>query len=141
AIVDLGDSEKGAYAVQGVPISAAGARLVAPAVHAAVPEVPGDASSPTLSSRIAAVNPGAAPADVTITYRGTGGSCSGQTITHPTYRAPAGGSADFFQGAEGAAAPTGPSGLPAGCTATAVIDAPGATIVAGVIDRGANLHA
>ncbi|MFN8439598.1 MAG: hypothetical protein U0175_02455 [Caldilineaceae bacterium] len=70
-------------------------------------------------------NVGTAAVDVTVTYKGAGGSCAGQTFTASQTGLAAGDSHTFVH-LSGSAGNT----MPSGCLASATISAPGGNIVA-----------
>ncbi len=134
-IVDVETSQYGVYSFEGIPTSVVTDTLYAPQVHAASPLDPTDPGSPKLDSMMMVVNSGTAAADVTIRYTGASGACQGQTYTHPAFTLAAGTSA-LVANAAGASFPlTGASPLPAGCNASAVIEATGGKVTATVVDR------
>ena len=126
--IDIETSAKGVYAFGGVPAEQASSRLVAPVVHAGWFGPDGALRS----TRIALMNPAAAPVDVTTTFVGNGGGCEDQTFTQGPHEIAAGSSLILDQ-APGGSGPTA-SPLPSGCEASAVVEATGGTVVGAVID-------
>jgi hypothetical protein len=126
AVGDVEDTPLAAYTFNGQPVEAASTRLVAPFVRA------GDEAS-----RLAVANPGPGVADVTVRYGGLGG-CAGQSFVHGggSHRLPAGAGLVFAQGARGRSLPTGPSGLPDGCVASATVESTAPLIGAVVVESG-----
>ncbi len=118
ALVDVAESAA-VYDFAGVPAERGTTALFVPLVHAALPD---DPSLGPEATRLAVVNVGDDGGDVRVSYVGFGGTCAGQTIAHPPVTLAAGAMTIFDQG-DGAGLPTSPSGLPAGCLATALISA------------------
>lgn len=139
ATTELAATAQSAYAVAASRASVLGDRLVAPRVAHQRAEARGDGSGAVLDSFVVVMNAGAAPAAVTVTYRGAdvpGNACAGQTIVHGggSHAIPAGSAAVFAQGPAPADLAVGTSGLPAGCLATADIRAGGASLAATVVE-------
>lgn len=118
ALVDVAETAA-VYDFAGVPAERGTTALFVPLVHAALPD---DPSLGPEATRLAVVNVGDDGGDVRVSYVGFGGTCAGQTIAHPPFQLAAGAMTVVDQG-DGAGLPTGPSGLPAGCLATALISA------------------
>ena len=135
AAVNLEATAFGVYGFEAAAAEAAGPRVYAPVVRAGWQPPYSDPALGTMDSFVSVANAGDVDADVTVTYQGTEGSCAGQTVRHggKSYPVAAHSNLLFYQGAEGATAATGPSGLPAGCSATAVIEAPAGRLAAAVV--------
>lgn len=120
SIVDLATSEKGVYSVEGgPPAEMSGTRLSAALVANAFVGATGAVSQTT---GISVLNPGDQETSVLLRYSGAAGSCAGLALQHGPFDVPAKGMLVFYQG-NVAAVPTGDSGLPAGCAASALIEA------------------
>ncbi len=142
SIVNAATTARTVYDVAGVPAERASVRLAAPMAFNAFKA---DDSNGALTSGISVLNPGAAPVQVRVTYRGadTGdraNACAGQTIEHnggaPVTLAP-GELAIFYQG-DVSIPVTGRSGLPANCAASAVVEATGAVLA--VVNAAHSTH-
>lgn len=124
SIVDLAGSPQAAYGVEGGPLARlGGTRLAAPFVANAY--ATGTGGSHTTG--VTLLNPGDAPVSALLRYVGSGGSCGGLTLLHGPFTIPAKGSQVFFQGNIDSL-PTGDSGLPVGCSASAVVEADGPVV-------------
>lgn len=120
SIVDLSTSETGVYSVEGGPLAElSGTRLSAALVANAFVGATGAVSQTT---GISVLNPGDQATSVLLRYSGAAGSCAGMALQHGPFDVPAKGMMVFYQG-NVVAAPTGDSGLPAGCAASALIEA------------------
>jgi len=124
AFVDIATSAKAVYAFEALPIEAAAETLYAPLIRAHQQGTGTD----KLDTGIAVANPSDQAVDVTVTYRGSSGSCTGLARTHGPITIGARASHVFYQG------PGGESGLPANCVGSAVVSAPGGKVVAIVND-------
>jgi len=127
SFVDVEWSQMAVYDFEGVPFEEAAERLYAPLVR----------NDHYGTTAVTVMNAGPEAADVTVTYRGTAGSCAGQTIVHGgrPHTLPPGASAIFHQGIAGHDLPTGFSGLPEICTAAATVEAEGGRVAAVVVDN------
>jgi hypothetical protein len=141
SFVDLENSEAGVYAFEAVPRTAAAAKLVAPAVYAAMPAV-GGAAVGIRSTWLAVVNVGESPAQLSITYSGNEGACTGQIFHQgPWTVGPKG-----LQVANAGSPPSGATGdagpLPAGCAANAQIESTDGQLIGVAVEEvGQNLRA
>ena len=135
AIVNVEDSFMGVYSFEGLPSELAAGHVYAPVVRAAWQPAVGDPAWGLMDTFIAVANPNDAQAEVRVTYHGDAGACAGQTVVHGnrTYPVAAHSNTLFYQGAAGASAATGSSGLPAGCSGSALIEATQGTVVAAVV--------
>lgn len=126
SLVDVEGSQRAVYALQGVPVEQADTTLFAPLVRTGARD-----------TWLAVANPSNSAVEVTVTYRGIAGSCAGQTIRHGgrAVPVPPGSSTVFDQGPGGSSWPSGASGLPPGCAATATLASAGGPVVAVVVDR------
>jgi hypothetical protein len=130
---------KGVYDVAGVPAGRAAATLNVPMAYNQFPVGDAGSAGGSLTSGISVLNPGTGPVSVKVSYRGadSGGranACQGQTVEHgggATAVIAAGSSQVFYQGDVDIPG-SGRSGLPAGCAASAVIQATGGTVLATV---------
>ncbi len=137
ALVDIGTSASAVYAFAGVPQEAAASEVYVPIVHAASPWPGTDATDPSATRRdtmMAVMNPGASPVVVALTYRGHAGSCAGQTYHANPVTIPGGRSILYFQGEAAAGQPAGPSPLPDGCSASAMLTAAYGRIAVAVVE-------
>lgn len=139
ATSELAARAQAAYAVAASRASVLGDRLVAPLVTHQRAVARDDGSGAVLDSFVVVMNAGAAPAGVTVTYRGAdvpGNACAGQTIVHGggPHVIPAGSAAVFAQGPAPVDLAVGASGLPADCVAAADIRATGAALAATVVE-------
>lgn len=127
-IVDVENSQKGVYAFEGLPLEAASSTLFAPLIHS---EASADGSgrlAARFNSEWHLVNPGSADVQVDVSYRGTAGSCAGQTFRQGPIVIGAGRDAVLSH------VPTRGGPLPAGCTASAVLEARGGEVLGAVVD-------
>ncbi len=127
-IVDIENSDKGTYALSGWVTDEAADRLYAPMIHAEVPLDPGDSSSTPLDSQIVALAPGSDPVELSLRFLGVAGSCGGQQFSAGPISIGAGQMVRLSQSPA-----TGP--LPAGCSASAILESAGGPIVATIVDR------
>lgn len=123
AFVDSAVPGIGVAGIEGEPAARAEATLVAPLVYNAGPDG---------GTWLAVVNPGPDATDVNVAYRPDGPGCPTGPIVHGGRAHPlAGGAMALFDQREGA------SGLPAGCRATATVEAAaGGRLVATVMAAG-----
>lgn len=121
SFIDFENSEMAVYAFEGVPAEEAAAKLYVPLFRRDFYGTTG----------ISVVNPGDSPVDVTATFVGSLGGCSGQTFTQSGSIA-AGSSAVFYQGSD--VPGLSPMPLPTNCAGAAMLEATGGTILAIVND-------
>lgn len=120
SVVDLATSEKGVYSVEGGPLAElSGTRLSAALVANKYVNAAGAFSQTT---GVSVLNPGNQATSVLVRYSGAAGSCAGMTLQHGPFDVAAKSMLVFFQG-NVSAMPTGDSGLPEGCAASALIEA------------------
>ncbi len=120
SFIDITTSDKAVYAFEGVPAEDAADVLYAPLIrrrHLGV-----------YDTGISVVNPNTSAVDVTVTYIGTGGACSGSTTDHGPVSIAPNSSHVFYQG------PVPENGLPNNCLGSAVIKATGGNVLAIVND-------
>jgi len=140
SLVDLETSAKGVYSVEGGPSENLTGRLLsAPFVANAYS---GAASAASQTTGISVLNPGDQTASVSLRYAGAAGSCAGMQAQHGPFDLPAKGTVVFYQG-NVSGLPTGDSGLPVGCAASALIEAsvPVAAVVNSIDLLGASTAA
>ncbi len=128
SLVNMENSQKGVYDIDGLPASRVAATLHAPMLFN---------NFQGMTSGISVLNPGTIPVMVKVTYHGaaSGGlanTCQGQTIEHnggATAMIPASASLVFYQGNINIPG-SGQSNLPANCAASAVIESVGGGVLA-----------
>lgn len=135
--VDFERWANGVHAFEGLPAERASARLFAPMVNAGPPPDFGGGGHflniplPIISI----VNPGDETVEVRIRYDGVAGSCPGRIFHHPPFSLAGRTSVRIAPGpVKESVMDTGIDLLPAGCTASATIEASGGGILATVVD-------
>lgn len=127
----LEDGEIGVAAIEGIPVDAAAARLSVPAFGYRLAPGPDTTSGGgVFDSLLFLVNPGATATEVDVVFRGRTRPCEGQTLAMRRFVVGAG---QWFGIGPGGGWIV-PSGLPAGCLASASIQTDGGTVVASVLD-------
>ncbi|MEO8084591.1 MAG: DUF5719 family protein, partial [Ardenticatenales bacterium] len=116
AMIDI-DGAEGVADFAGVPASSASTELFVPLAHAALSD---DPSLGPDATQLAVVNTRPAAAEVHVSYVGVGGTCTGRSFAHEAATL-AGGSMALFDQGDATGLVTGPSGLPAGCIARALV--------------------
>ncbi|MBK6767664.1 MAG: hypothetical protein IPG72_01250 [Ardenticatenales bacterium] len=122
SVVELDWSDRGAYAVSGVPAERAARTLYAPLVR----KMYMDFDQRTRSTGISVVNPSAAQVQVRAEYRGTSPACHDLTATEQPVTLPGHGTLVFYQPVHAA--------LPIHCQGAAVLEADGPILA--VVNHG-----